>query len=73
VSYESAPERDYAPPAPRAEPVDAEPPRSAPREDWAPPERSFDDAPRDAGPSESSADVSSSESAPVPSDERQAS
>jgi hypothetical protein len=69
VSYEAAPERDYAPPpAPPPEPVQAEPPRSAPRDDWAPQERSFGDAPQ-----EPSADVSSSESVPVPSDERQAS
>ncbi|HEX7235653.1 MAG TPA: hypothetical protein VF405_01750, partial [Gammaproteobacteria bacterium] len=67
-SYDSPPERDHAPPAPHAEQVEAEQPRSAPRDEWAPQERSFGDAPRDA-----SAEASTGEPAPAASDERQAS
>ena len=77
---EPAPERDYAAEAPRPQPAEAESVGSAPEETeargrattdgWPPQERSFSEAPRHAG--EQSAPESGGESAPVPSNERQA-
>jgi hypothetical protein len=72
---ESAPERDYSPPS---EPGETSFERSAPSEPWSPPERSFEERPREDAESharveraEPAATESSGEPASVPADERQ--
>jgi hypothetical protein len=76
AAHEPAPERDFAPPPARAEPVETDFAGSTSASDsWAPPERSFDEQrppePPPAPPAPSEA-ASSGESAAVPADERQA-
>jgi hypothetical protein len=80
IPREPAPERDYAAEAPRPPPAETELVRSGPepmeapdrgsQNEWPRQERSFSEVPRDAG--EQAASESSGESAPVPSNERQA-
>ena len=80
IPREPAPERDYAAEAPRPQPAETELVSSAPEpmetlgrgspNEWPPQERSFSEAPRDAG--EQAASENGDEAAPVPSNERQA-
>jgi hypothetical protein len=76
MAREAAPERDYSPPS---EPVDTSFERSAPSEPWSPPERTFEERPREDVESharveraEPATTESSGEPASVPADERQA-
>jgi hypothetical protein len=76
VALEPAPERDFAPPAPRVERVETDFARSAPATDsWAPPERSFDERPPEPPPAPPapSEPASGGEAVAVPANERQAS
>jgi hypothetical protein len=69
---EPAPERDYAPP-PRAEQAEADFARGASSDNWAPPERSFDERPPEPPPAPPApSEPASSESVAVPANERQA-